>query len=283
MRPSIVAVSALLLLAASACSEWTVGKQKDPPLHVHTGIDSDTPEADADTDADADSDTDADADADADSDADTDLQAGCADGQREGFEDWSAYPRIAACSGAWEVEGVTRADLAPTCGNAGGDDSGNSEGWGCSAADLCAAGWHVCDGKTEVASNTSSCDAAVPHGTPDKALFFAVQQGSDNDSVCDDGSSNGNDVFGCGNLGTDLSSDKGCGILNKVLASMNAGSCGYNEAEPSHGPWECDGGSDSHYHEGELVTKVGCPHSSCSYDGNPVGNSDKGGVLCCRD
>jgi hypothetical protein len=280
MRVSILVSVALL---ASACSEWTVGKQKDPPVHVHTGLDSDPPEADADADADSDSDSDADADADADSDADADPQAGCADGQREGFEDWSAYPSIAACSGAWEVGGVTRSDLAPTCSRGGGDDSGNSEGWGCSAADLCASGWHVCQGKTEVGSKASSCDDAVPWGTPDKALFFAVHQNSDNNSVCDDSSSNGNDVFGCGNLGTDLSSDKDCGVLNKVLASMNAGTCGYNEAEPSHGPWECDGGSDSHYHEGELVTKVGCPGTSCSYDGNPVGNSDKGGVLCCRD
>jgi hypothetical protein len=31
------------------------------------------------------------------------------------------------------------------------------------------------------------------------------------------------------------------------------------------------------------VTKKGCPNHSCSYDGAPVGSSDKGGVLCCRD
>ncbi len=269
----------LLMIPLCACSEWTVGAQKHPDPHGHTGLDSDPPEADADADADADSDTDADAD----SDTDADPAVGCADGEREGYQDWSAYPSIAACSGAWEVGGVTRSDLAPSCSRGGGDDAGNSEGWGCSAADLCASGWHVCEGYSEVASKAGSCDAAVPHGTPDKSLFFAVQQNSDNDSVCDNGSSSGNDVFGCGNLGTQLSSEKGCDPLNRVLASMNAGTCGYNEAEPSHGPWECDGGSDSHYHEGELVTKVGCPHHSCSYDGYAVGNSDKGGVLCCRD
>jgi hypothetical protein len=213
----------------------------------------------------------------------TDPEAGCADGDREGYQDWSAYPDIAGCSGGWSVGGITRSDLAPTCGHGAGDDSWNAEGDGCSAADLCAAGWHVCEGKTEVAEKAGSCDDAVPWGTPDKSLLFAVQQHSDNGSVCDDGTSNGNDIFGCGNLGTDLSSDKNCGVLNKVIASMNSGSCGYNEAEPSHGPWECFGGDDSHYHEGELVTKKGCWGSSCSYDGNPVGNSDKGGVLCCRD
>jgi hypothetical protein len=214
---------------------------------------------------------------------DHDPEAGCSDGQREGYQDWDTYPDIAACSGAWSVGGVTRSDLAPTCGRGSGDDSSNTEGEGCSAADLCATGWHVCEGGGEVAERAGSCDDAVPWGTPDKALLFAVQQRSDNGSVCDDSSLNGNDVFGCGNLGTDLSADKNCGVLNKVIASMNPGSCGYNEAEPSHGPWECFGDDDSHYHEGELVTKKGCWGSSCSYDGNPVGNSDKGGVLCCRD
>jgi hypothetical protein len=275
MRAGTALGIALLLPALHACSEWTVGRNKDLDPHQHTGLDSEPPEADADTDADA--------DADADSDTDADPEAGCADGQREGYEDWGAYPSIAACSGGWEVGGVTRADLAPTCGRAGGDDGGNAEGNGCSAADLCASGWHVCRGKSEVAARAGSCDDAVPAGTPDKSLLFAVVQHSDNGSVCDDSSINGNDVFGCGNLGTDLSPDKNCGVLDKVIASMNPGSCGYNEAEPPHGPWECEGGDDSHYHEGELVTKVGCPHSSCSYDGNPVGNADKGGVLCCRD
>ncbi len=213
----------------------------------------------------------------------TDPEAGCSDGEREGYLDWSAYPDIAACSGGWSVGGITRSDLAPTCSHGSGDDSWNAEGEGCSAADLCAEGWHVCEGKTEVAAMAGSCDDAVPSGTPDKALIFAVQQHSDNGSVCDDSSPNGNDIFGCGNLGTQLTSDKNCGVLNRVIASMNQGSCGYNEAEPSHGPWECFGDSDSHYHEGELVTKKGCWGSSCSYDGNPVGNSDKGGVLCCRD
>jgi hypothetical protein len=213
----------------------------------------------------------------------TEPDAGCADGQREGYQDWAAYPDIAACSGAWTVGGLTRADLAPTCGHGAGDDSWNTEGSGCSAADLCSAGWHVCQGKTEVAQEAGSCDDAVPWGTPDKSLLFAVVQHSDNGSVCDDGAGNGNDVFGCGNLGTVLTGDKNCGVLNRVLASMHQDSCGFNEAEPNLGPWECVGGSESHYHEGELVTKKGCPGGSCSYDGYPVGNSDKGGVLCCRD
>ncbi len=212
----------------------------------------------------------------------TDPEAGCSDGDREGYQDWDAYPDIAACSGAWTEGGVSAAGLTDTCDDGSGDDSWNTEGDGCSPSDLCAEGWHVCEGRIEVQDLAGSCDDAVPYGSPDKSLFFAVVQHSDDNSVCDDSTSNGNDVFGCGNLGTELSSDKGCGVLNRVLASMHADSCGFNEAEPNLGPWECVGGDDSHYHEGELVTKKGCPSWSCSYDGYAVGNSDKGGVLCCR-
>lgn len=210
-------------------------------------------------------------------------EAGCADGQREGFLDWDVYPDIAACSGAWSEPGITGFGAATTCGHGAGDDSGNTEGSGCSAADLCQTGWHVCDGAAEVADLAGSCDDAVPPGTPDKALFFAVSQTSDDNTVCDDGTSAANDVFGCGNLGHTLDSSKGCGPLDRALASMSPDSCGYNEAEPGHGPWECNGGSGSHLAEGALVTKAGCPGGSCSYDGASVGNSDKGGVLCCRD
>ena len=100
--------------------------------------------------------------------------------------------------------------------------------------------------------------------------------------MCDT-SPSGNDVFGCGNLGTVLSADKNCGPLTRVLASMNPNSCGFNEAEPPLGPWSCLGDSQSHLSEGMLVRKNGCPSASCSYDGNAVGNADKGGVLCCRN
>jgi hypothetical protein len=210
-------------------------------------------------------------------------EAGCADGTREGFIDQDSHPFIAGCSGGWSVGGITRPDLAPTCDHASGNDSANPEGNGCSAADLCSPGWHVCQGKLEVADlSPDGCAGAVPPGTPDKSLFFAVQQNSQADSVCDD-SDLGNDVFGCGNLGTVLSPDKNCGPLDRVLASMHAGTCGFNEAEPPHGPWLCAGGDDSHLHEGSLVKKNGCPSVSCSYDGNPVDNSGKGGVLCCID
>jgi len=205
---------------------------------------------------------------------------GCADGTREGFIDLGVHPDIAGCSGGWSVPGVTRDGLVPACGRASGNTGANREGNGCSAADLCAAGWHVCRGRAEVAAKApGGCGDAVPPGTPDKALLFAVAQHSEMNTVCTD-SSGDNDVFGCGNLGTRIEAGKGCAPLDRALASMRAGTCSFNEAEPNLGPWQCPG---SDLHEGASVTKKGCPDTSCQYDGRPVGNADKGGVLCCRD
>ena len=207
---------------------------------------------------------------------------GCSDGTREGFLSQTQYPNIAACSGAWSVPGVTRANLVPTCMRVAGNSSANADGVGCAAADLCSSGWHVCSGAAEVAQQApSGCADAVPPGTPDKSLLFIVSQASQMNTTCD--TTGDNDVFGCGNLGIQLTADKNCGPLNRALASTQPQSCGYNEAEPQLGPYECKGGSDSHLHEGALVTKAGCPNDSCSYSGSPVGSSDKGGVLCCRD
>jgi hypothetical protein len=211
---------------------------------------------------------------------------GCADGEREGFVDLDAYTHIAGCSGAWEEPGITPDDVAPTCGLKGGDDADGpeKEGTGCSSADLCAQGWHVCSTWQEVSAKSSTgCAGAVPPGAPNKSHFFAIRQPSFNFSECGEWGDGFNDVFGCGNLGHTLAPDKNCGPLDRALASTQANTCGYNEAEPGHGPWQCPGTGESHLNEGAVVTKNGCPGWSCSYDGQPVGNPDKGGVLCCRD
>lgn len=206
---------------------------------------------------------------------------GCSDGTREGFTSLGTYPDIAACAGGWTVPGVTAA-VGPACSRRSGNGAANRDGAGCSSADLCSAGWHVCRGKDEVALKAhGSCADAVPAGAPNNSLFFAVVQASQSNTTCD--TSGDNDVFGCGNLGTQLSAGKNCGVLTRALASTRAGTCGFNEAEPNLGPWQCVGGAQGDLHEGAIVTKQGCPSGSCSYDGNPVGNADKGGVLCCRD
>ena len=213
-----------------------------------------------------------------------DPEVGCADGGREGFLDVDAYSQIAGCAGGWDQPGVTPDSVVPTCDRGGGDDGGNPDGTGCASADLCGEDWHICDSWREVAARSpNGCVGATPPDARPKSLFFAIRQFSENYSQCGEPGDGFNDVFGCGNLGHGLPPEKACGPLDRVLASTQPNSCGYNEAEPNLGPWECFGPDDSHLNEGALVTKKGCPNQSCSYDGYPVSSWDKGGVLCCRD
>jgi hypothetical protein len=211
-------------------------------------------------------------------------EVGCADGEREGFLSLDQYPQVAACSGAWDQPGITPDTVKQTCGGKGGDDSPNATGKGCSSADLCAAGWHLCDGWKELAEKSpTGCAGATPPDAKPKSLFFALKQPSKNGSVCGQPGAGFNDVFGCGNLGAGLGPDKSCGPLDRVLASTQPNSCGFNEAEPPLGPWQCNGPQDSHLNEGALVTKKECGSGTCSYDGYAVAAYDKGGVLCCHD
>ncbi len=212
-------------------------------------------------------------------------EVGCADSTREGFLDDKAYPEIAGCSGAWDHPGVTPDAVVPTCGNQGGNSGLKSDGVGCSSADLCSAGWHVCKTWQEVAAKSATgCVDATPANAAPKSLFFVIRQPSQNGSVCGDWADgpNVNDLFGCGNLGTTLDATKKCGPLDRVIASTAPNKCGYNEAEPSLGPWECVGPGKSDLFEGANVTKKACQNASCQYDGQPVNPWGKGGVLCCK-
>ena len=210
--------------------------------------------------------------------------AGCADGTREGFVDSNTYTQIAGCAGAWDKPGLTPDSVVPTCNLQGGNSGTKADGSGCASADLCAAGWHVCKTWQEVAKKSpDGCAGATPADAKPKSLFFALRQPSFNGSVCGTWGDGFNDVFGCGNLGTALEPSKNCGPLDRVMASTKANSCGFNEAEPNLGPWQCLGSGESDLNEGANVTKKACQGTSCQYDGYPVGPSDKGGVLCCHD
>ena len=137
-------------------------------------------------------------------------------------------------------------------------------------------GWRICEGRQEVALK-SHWMFGGPSGSLSQVLFFAVRQHSTDGSVCDE-TQETNDVFdgkpGAGWVRQRMRPAGSC------LASTN--SCGFNEAEPSLGPWEFLGGPTSHLQEGSVVTKSGCPQNSCSTDGVALGSSSKGGVLCCR-
>lgn len=173
---------------------------------------------------------------------------GCADGTREGFVDLAAYPNIAGCSGGFSVPGVQSPTLA--CGRASGNDSANPTGEGCSAADLCAEGWHVCATSAEVAaSSPTGCGGSTRPGDPQ--LFFATGQAGPGIASCD--ATGSNDVFGCGNFGGGAASS--CAPLNRF--SNN----GCTLIAPY---FQCASGLE----EARVVTK-----------NTPAG----GGVLCCRD
>lgn len=196
--------------------------------------------------------------------------SGCSDGTREGFTDAAAYPEIAGCSGGFSQPGLL-VGLKPMCGFTAGNSGPNPSGNGCSAADLCAPGFHVCHGPNDVKNHSpTGCDNAAPTG----GLFFATRQSGTGCGICALGNSmnpnvcNGmscapnckqtpltaNDLFGCGSLGQD---SQGCGVLDRTSSNL---------CSALGPPWSCGNGSG--FDEANLVTKSG---------------SDGGGVLCCAD
>jgi hypothetical protein len=184
-------------------------------------------------------------------------QIGCADGQREGYLDRAKYQKIAACSGAWEEPGLVSFDSkVPQCDRRGGDDGDRTDGRGCSVADLCASGWHVCESAAQVSSYASGCaDATAPFGNTD--VFFVTRQRGSLYSICDAANAQGtNNLYGCGNMG--IAADKSCAPFTRMLRDTE---CSF--------PWQCaEGPLGTSSNELGVVTKRG---------------STKGGVLCCKD
>jgi len=227
------------------------------------------------------------------------LVVGCADGTREGFLAVATYPTIAACGGAWDKPGLDGAASAPSCGRVAGNHSSNKVGANCHAADLCAAGWHVCRGPADLAARGGSCaDAVDPFyanfGTgdfgvgaqgplapyPGGAFFVGRGAYASNcvDSVNglpDNASGTSPGIFGCGNLGLaetrcggfTRSAGANCGGLRSQLVSPNdnpATDWAYDtEADWA---WSCAGAGGTE--RDRLVKRFG---------------DRQGGVLCCRD
>jgi hypothetical protein len=183
---------------------------------------------------------------------------GCADGAREGLIDLASYPAIAACAGGWQVPGlISNAARTPACARAGGNQGARPQGQGCSAADLCAAGWHVCESASEVTNKGGRCADAVAPANGRKVFYAARQSGDDGcaNSNSEVGNNGDNLVHGCGTFG--VTASRGCAPLDTSLHDDNC------TANP---PWQCRRGNNAH--EISLVTKPG---------------SALGGVLCCRD
>jgi hypothetical protein len=181
---------------------------------------------------------------------------GCADGTREGFPDPAAWVGVAACSGGWSVPGLLddRA-RAPQCARGAGNSGPNPQGKGCSVADLCAEGWHVCEGAADLArSSPTDCESAI---APGYAAFFLVRAGASAQGLCNPDPRTANDLHGCGSLGQPET--EGCQPLERRL--------GFSDCQATGGVWAC-GASGEHLNEANLVVKTG---------------ATLGGALCCRD
>ncbi len=221
-------------------------------------------------------------------------ESGCADGTREGFRNVAQFAAVAGCAGAWSVPGLHGAPQGqptpcpgvrvhdttrPRCARNAGNSLRDPFGQGCAASDLCAEGWHVCEGAVELTALLPSGCAGVLESNDPPALFL-TRQSSNGCGVCalgqrtdDDCDSAGctarcmptariaNDLFGCGNFGASVPSS--CGPLDRSTANLCEGLPG--------SPWRCDAPGpedDQGLCEAYTITKESPTH---------------GGVLCCRD
>ena len=168
--------------------------------------------------------------------------SGCADGTREGFLEQDG---IAACAGAWSVPGVATVDSYDR-------QCDGAQGQGCSVADVCEVGWHVCATAKEVLAKS---DGLGCNGVSDFSggFFVSRQSGNGNINMNSEGT---NDVFGCGEGASIGSANEARGL--------NAFS--HNNCKHIDGSWACNG-------DGRGLDEA----LTITHD------SDFGGALCCRD
>ena len=205
------------------------------------------------------------------------IASGCADGTREGFADWSKFASIAACSGAWDQPGIF--NMPAKCNREAGNDGKNPAGTGCTVTDLCQEGWRVCYGRDDVLLRNADGCLGVMNGAT-SPVFFTTQMSSTGAFECSTGANSANDLFGCGDLGCDFTSNataqQMCAPL--VMSShdlckglRNDGGCGdwcnhLGKYPALSNAWSC--GTDPE-HEALNVVKTKA--------------DQQGGVLCCVD
>lgn len=184
---------------------------------------------------------------------------GCADGTREGYLNQLGYPLIAACAGGWDVPGLLSAAAhAPQCGRRSGNSSADPTGTGCSVADLCAQGWHVCESASEVFQIAGDCrDAAGPPGAG-RAFYVTRQRAFGN--ICPAANDVGTSrLHGCGNFG--VLDDRSCAPFPFMLRDADC---------QANAPWSCP------------VLTSG-PAVRAEYETATKAGAGGGGALCCRD
>ncbi len=185
----------------------------------------------------------------------------CADGTREAFTDEAHFPSIAglrrrlvsarACS--------PTASMALGCARAAGNDGSNRAGTNCTVEDLCADGWHVCRGASELTLHVESPVATRgigPAAGGGSAMFFATRQRGTPPTGCSpDATTGSNNLHGCGNFGR--AEDP---VARPARSSDRKHVCAANP------PWSCTDPA-SIMTEAMVTTKSGFA---------------AGGVLCCR-
>jgi hypothetical protein len=206
-----------------------------------------------------------------------DTQVGCSDGTREGFGDLSKFKTIAACDGAWDVPGIF--DRPVSCGRKAGNTGENVAGAGCSVSDLCAEGWHVCYGRDDVLfRNPAGCEGVMTGA--ESPVFFTTQMSSTGAFECSTQAGATNDLFGCGDLGCDFTSNPTVQMLCAPLVRSSHDLCKGLRNDLNCGDW-CN-------HLGKYPQ---LPNAwSCGNDGaaealnvTKTHADQQGGVLCCLD
>ncbi len=238
-RLLLVTLLSGIAAAAIACTSFT--SESDPGAEIDGG-----PEA---TTAETSTPVEPDAAIPRDGDAEPTASRGCADQSVEAFE---GRRDIAGCEGAWDQPGIA-AGTNPKCARNSGNSSTNPTGAGCGAEDLCAAGWHVCKGLTDVGNSKGAAPGGIcaARGGGAGLTFYATAQPSDGVAQCPLGSSGVDDVFGCGDIATQPSSS--CSPLNAVIGTN----------QPLDG---FHFGTNDKTERADVTKTVG-----------------PGGVLCCRD
>lgn len=201
---------------------------------------------------------------------------GCSDGTREGYGNIGVYKYIAACGGAWDMPGIF--NMPVSCNRQAGNTGVNAAGTGCTVSDLCAEGWHVCYGKDDVILKNPGGCAGVMDGAV-SPVFFTSQMSSVGAFQCSTAANATNDLFGCGDLGCDFTSNQVVQDLCAPLVMSSHDLCKGLRNDLNCGDW-CN----------HLGKYPGLQNGwTCGSDGaNEALNvtksvPDQGGVLCCTD
>ena len=160
----------------------------------------------------------------------------------------------------WRLRPTWRAwwspNLQPACDLLAGDSNSKRDGIGCSAADLCAANWHVCRNGYDVAIIRGPAIAKAACLTTNRASFWSPRAHPPWESARLIPQAT-NDLHGCGGLGQPEA--LGCAPLSRRM--------GFADCLATNGVWNC-GTQDNSLQEAKVVTKPG---------------TSLGGVLCCKD